>query len=150
RVLRSLDMQFAGQTHLLRVPLGDPRASVEDLAALFAEAYDARFRVRLPEMRPVLVNANTSVIGRRPTLSLAGLVDPAARAGTIDAAELERRPVFLDGAWVETPVFARERLPLGVRLTGPAILSQMDTTLLLEPGWHLAEDADGNLLLTRG
>ncbi|MEO0427118.1 MAG: hydantoinase/oxoprolinase family protein [Pseudomonadota bacterium] len=149
RVLRSLDMQFAGQTHLLRVPLGDPHASVEDLAALFAEAYDARFRVRLPEMRPVLVNANTSVIGRRPTLSLAGLVDPAARAGTIDAAELERRPVFLDGAWVETPVFARERLPLGVRLTGPAILAQMDTTLLLEPGWHLAEDADGNLLLTR-
>ncbi|MEO1318265.1 MAG: hydantoinase/oxoprolinase family protein, partial [Pseudomonadota bacterium] len=149
RVLRSLDMQFAGQTHLLRVPLGDPRASVEDLAALFAEAYDARFRVRLPEMRPVLVNANTSVIGRRPTLSLAGLVDPAARAGTIDAAELERRPVFLDGAWVETPVFARERLPLGARLTGPAILSQMDTTLLLEPCWHLAEDADGNLLLSR-
>ncbi|MEL7174801.1 MAG: hydantoinase/oxoprolinase family protein, partial [Pseudomonadota bacterium] len=116
---------------------------------LFAEAYHARFGVHLPEMRPVLVNANTSVIGRRPSVSLAGLIDPAARAGSIADAETARRPVFLEGAWVETPVYARERLPAGTQLPGPAILSQMDTTLLLEPGWRLAEDAEGNLLLER-
>ncbi|MEM9763482.1 MAG: hydantoinase/oxoprolinase family protein [Pseudomonadota bacterium] len=149
RILTSLDMQFAGQTHLLRVALTDRRPDVPTLAALFAKAYHARFGVHLPEMRPVLVNANTSVIGRRPSVSLAGLIDPDARAGSIADAEIARRPVFLDGAWAETPVYDRERLPAGASLAGPAILSQMDTTLLLEPGWHLAEDGEGNLLLER-
>ncbi|MEO1599332.1 MAG: hypothetical protein AAFU49_02485, partial [Pseudomonadota bacterium] len=38
------------------------------------------------------------------------------------------------GAWVETPVYARDRLPLDAVIDGPAVLQQMDTTVLVEPG----------------
>ncbi|MEM6943805.1 MAG: hydantoinase/oxoprolinase family protein, partial [Pseudomonadota bacterium] len=149
RVLTSVDMQFAGQTHLLRVALEDRRPGIEALATLFAEAYDARFRVRLPEMRPVLVNANTSVVGRRAAVSLAGLIDPDGRSGSLAEARTGARRVVFDEGPRQAAIYARERLPLGARLEGPAILEQLDTTVLLEPGWQAVEDGEGNLILSR-
>ncbi|MFZ1105665.1 MAG: hydantoinase/oxoprolinase family protein, partial [Hyphomicrobiaceae bacterium] len=83
-VLHGADMQFRGQTHLIRVAVPSPAVSREELQALFEEAYHARFRVRLPEIRAVLVNLVTSVIGRRRGLdlaTLAGTGDGPARIG---------------------------------------------------------------------
>ena len=52
-VLHGADMQFRGQTHLIRVTL--PRAGVsrDEMQALFEAAYFARFQVRLPEIKAV-------------------------------------------------------------------------------------------------
>src|SRR5262245_26228533 len=47
-VLYAADMQFRGQTHLIRVELPGAEVSREALRALFAVAYFARFQVRLP------------------------------------------------------------------------------------------------------
>ena len=34
----------------------------------------------------------------------------------------------------DTPVYAREDLPAGVRFEGPAVIDQLDTTTLVPPG----------------
>src|SRR6185369_13774482 len=68
-VTHGADMQFRGQTHLIRIGIPSADVSREALQALFEEAYFRRFQVRLPEVRAVLVNLVTSVIGRRQTLS---------------------------------------------------------------------------------
>ena len=52
--------------------------------------------------------------------------------------------------WHDTPVYAREKLPLDARLAGPAILEQMDTTILIEPQDSAVSDDDGNILVTVG
>jgi N-methylhydantoinase A len=65
RVLHSADMQFRGQTHLIRVSLPSADVSRVRLQELFEAAYFQRFQVRLPEIRAVLVNLNTTVIGER-------------------------------------------------------------------------------------
>jgi hypothetical protein len=74
-VLHSADMQFRGQTHLIRVALPRPGMTRAEIQAAFEAAYFARFQVRLPEIRAVLVNLNTSVIGRRRPFPLAALLD---------------------------------------------------------------------------
>ncbi|MDN2567021.1 hydantoinase/oxoprolinase family protein [Aquibium sp. A9E412] len=148
--VHTADMQFVGQTHLLTVALPGPAVDRATLQRLFEEAYFARFRVRLPEIRANLVNLNTSVIGVRGDIDLATLIDPAGRAGDLDAARVERRPVFFDGAWHDTPVYARERLPLDAVIDGPAILEQLDATTVIEPGDRATTDADGNLLVAVG
>lgn len=150
QVLHSADMQFVGQTHLLNVPLPSAAVDRATLQALFEKAYFARFRVELPEIRANLVNLNTSVIGLRAPLDLSTLIDPAGRAATLDGALNEVRPVWFDGRWIDTPVYARERLPLDAAFDGPAILEQMDATTVLPPGDSLAGDADGNLIVTIG
>ena len=63
---------------------------------------------------------------------------------------METRPVWFDGAWRDTPVYARERLPLDTMVEGPAILEQLDATTVLEPGDTARSDTDGNLIVEVG
>jgi N-methylhydantoinase A len=139
-VLHSADMQFRGQTHLIRVAL--PRAAMTraEIQAAFEAAYFARFQIRMPEIRAVLVNLNTSVIGRRRGFDLRALLPP----GDGDALVGER-PLYADGAWHAAKVWQRERLAAGARIAGPAIIQQADATTVLEPGSEAAVDPLGNL-----
>lgn len=150
RFLHSADMQFAGQTHLINVLLPSPKIEPAALQDLFEKAYFARFKVALPEIRANLVNLNTSVIGVRPEVDLSALIDPSGRAATLDGALLERRQVWFDGAWRDTPVYSREKLPLDAIVEGPAILEQLDATTVLEPGDVASSDRDGNLVVEVG
>ncbi len=145
-IMVSADMQFIGQTHLMRVALPDISPSRKTIQRLFEQAYHTRFHVDLPEIRAQLVNLNVSVVGRRPSLDLSALIDPTGRAATLDAAKTGMRNVMFSDH-VETPVYDRERLPLDAQITGPAILEQMDTTIVVEPGDHVTQDADGNLII---
>ncbi len=86
RFVHSADMQFVGQTHILKVPLPSTAISRGALQALFEAAYFARFKVSLPEIRANLVNLNSSVIGTRDPLDLSTLIDPAGRAASLDGA----------------------------------------------------------------
>ena len=140
----SADMQFIGQTHLLRVPLPSTTPTREDLQQRFEAAYHARFRVNLPTIRANLVNLNTSVIGQRPEMDLSRLIDPAGRLAI--PTPQSTRPVWFNG-WVETPVYWRDHLPLDLHLNGPAIIEQMDTTTLVHPGCTVTSDPDGNLII---
>jgi N-methylhydantoinase A len=150
RFLHSADMQFVGQTHLINVSLPCPAPTRAELQAAFETAYFARFRVSLPEIRANLVNLNTSVIGERPEVDLSTLIDPAGRAATLAEALTETRAVWFDGAWIDTPVYARERLPLDAVFVGPAILEQLDATTVVEPGDRVRQDKDGNVIVEVG
>ncbi len=150
RVLYSADMQFIGQTHLLRVPLPDGQPDRTTLQTLFEKAYSERFQVDLPEIRANLVNLNCSVIGARPEIDLSMLIDPSARAASLADARIAVRTVRFEHASYDTPVYRRERLPSDATLTGPAIVEQMDTTVLIEPDDRATQDRDGNLLIEIG
>jgi N-methylhydantoinase A len=144
-ILYGADMQFRGQTHLIRVALPGPDITREAMQALFEEAYHKRFQVRLPEIRAVVVNLVTSVIGRRRAFPLSSLLDPAARAGTVENSRLGSRPLYADGRWQEAAVYAREALPFGARIEGPAVVQQVDATTVIEPGALATVDDIGNL-----
>ena len=143
------DMQFVGQTHILRVPLPNAMPTQADLQTRFEAAYHDRFRVELPEIRANLVNLFTAVTGRRPEVDLSRLIDPSGREMWLEMARTATRPVWF-GGWIETPVYDRERLPLAASISGPAVLEQMDTTILLHPGDHATQDSDGNLIVEVG
>ena len=149
REIHSVDMQFIGQTHLLRVPLPGPTPSLNELQTRFEDAYFQRFHVELPEIRASLVNVNTSVIGRRAEIDLSLLIDPAGRKNTLAEAQTGSRSVWFDG-WRDTPIYWRDFLPLDAVMTGPAIVEQMDTTILIEPGDTAVQDHDGNIIITIG
>ena len=90
-VIHSADMQFQGQSHILGVPLETATPSLDELQGLFERAYWKRFEVELPEIRAVLVNLHTAVLGRRPGIELATLAAGGGRgAGSGDGVESNR------------------------------------------------------------
>ena len=133
-VLRSLDMQFRGQTHLIRVALPAGSLSRAALQSLFEDAYFKRFEIRMPEIKAVVVNLNTSVIGRRRPFPIQALIDGKGRAQTIAGAATDERLVHAAGRWHTAPVYARDKLPISKAFAGPAIVEQIDATVVIEPG----------------
>jgi 5-oxoprolinase (ATP-hydrolysing) len=58
-------------------------------------------------------------------------------------------PVFLHGAWTETRFVRREALRPGDTLTGPAVVVEPHTSILVEPGWRARITAHDHVELTR-
>lgn len=141
-------MKFEGQTHVLRVRLEGPDVTLERLHSLFDQAYWNRFAVRLPEMRPVLVDVHTTIFGRRPGVSLDNLLRRKSGASLKESQLTTRSVWFAEGGWQEVPIYQRETLPSDAKFSGPAIVVQLDTTTIIEPGTRVEVDSIGNLILT--
>jgi N-methylhydantoinase A len=85
-------------------------------------------------------------VGVRPKFDLTVL---APQSATLNP-PLGVQRVFHAGQWWDAARHARLELPVGVRIDGPAILEQPDTTVWLEPGFHATVDTLGNLLVRAG
>ena len=144
RVIHAADMQFQGQSHILSVPLETATPTLEELQALFEHAYWNRFEVELPEIRAVLVNLHTAVLGRRPGIALATLAGGESESGCVGP---ERRTVRFSTERRSTRILRRESLGPGSVLEGPAIIEQLDTTTVLPPGFRALVDESGNLIV---
>ena len=145
--LHRADMQFQGQSHILPVAIDSTAISLEELRAVFAAAYWKRFGVALPEIRPVLVNLHTAVIGRRKAVSLRAIASSTPKA-TLAESRRTTRPVWFDGGWIDTPVYVRDLLPERARFDGPAIVEQLDCTTVIGPRQRVEVDAIGNMVVT--
>ena len=144
----SADLQFQGQSHLLTVPLPGLEVTREEIQQRFEAAYLHRFQVELSELSAVLVNLHTVVIGRRRRIDLAVLADPKLAAREVSGAIVGRRKVWFDGGFRDTAVYAREKLPAGARFHGPAMVEQLDTTIVIEPEDEVERDSLGNLIVS--
>ncbi len=58
-----------------------------------------------------------------------------------------RQAIHLDSGIVEAPIYARGRLGAGVRIAGPAIITQLDATTLLLPRQTAEMHATGSLIV---
>jgi len=79
----------------------------------------------------------------RPAPASASIAPAAAQ----DAQDVHM--LYWNGAAHPAKVLARQDLPVGSRLDGPAILAQEDTTVVVLPGWHVQVDGAGNLLIEK-
>ncbi|MDP6655107.1 MAG: hydantoinase/oxoprolinase family protein [SAR324 cluster bacterium] len=147
-IIHDVDMQFQGQTHILNFPVQETRLSRESLQSAFEKAYWDRFNVELPEIRAVLVNIHTAVIGRRKPVPLASLVSAKEQKNTIDDCLSGTRRVWFESGWKETPVYKREFLMVNAKFKGPAVIEQLDTTIIVEPENQVEVDLEGNLIIT--
>jgi len=147
-VQHEVDLLFRGQSHVFRVPVTAPGFQPRVVLSDFLERYKARFDIELPEMTAILVNLRTTVIGRRAP------VDLTTFAPAIGGSEVPRprgaRQVRFNNGWFDTRIFDRASLGRGATLTGPAIVEQPDTTVVIDPGATAVVDALGNLVISAG
>jgi N-methylhydantoinase A len=141
---RSLDLRYRSQAFELNLELaGESLAAIE---AAFHARHQAVYGHADPTATIELVNARLTAYGVVPKPAAAR---HEAVGASLEAALVERRPVWFDGARHDCPVWERERLPERAPLTGPAIVEEFGATTVIPPGWRGALDAHGNLRLER-
>ena len=153
-ILFELDMHYVGQTHTVSVPLpvslqnGTTGVDPSIVWKAFERAYQASFSRLLPGVPAKIVNLRTAAVGRRPHFDLAALAPEAS--ASIEKARLGSRPVWFDGGWHDTAIYARLDLPVGAVVHGPAILEQPDATTVIDPDLIARVDDFGNIIVERG
>ncbi|MFO7858954.1 MAG: hydantoinase B/oxoprolinase family protein, partial [Ectothiorhodospiraceae bacterium] len=138
-----LQLHYAGtETHLLV-----EHADAEAARSAFEALHRARFGFAMPDKPVVIAAAVVEVMGRDRAVT-AEAEQPARPAGT-SLQPLDRVQVWLDGGYRTVPVFDREALYPEDTITGPAIIRDPVSTIVVEPDWALAVNAHGHLVLSR-
>jgi N-methylhydantoinase A len=145
-----LDMAYIGQTHTVSVPLSvkteggrvtpPTRAEIEEA---FDTAYRATFGRLLQNGVRRILNLRSAVTGKRPKFDLSAL----APSDDGSSEPIARRQVHFADSWHDTAIYDRLALPVGTVIKGPAILTQPDTTVLIEPDLQGRVDPFGNTII---
>ena len=146
----SLDMQFIGQTHILRIELPNSNPDLDYLQKSFEKSYLNRFKVKLSEIKANIVNVNTTIQGHKAPFDISLLNNKLDRRLDLDNALLEYRNVYFKDKFLNTPIYSRDRMPFEFEMKGPAIIEQMDTTILIEPNDKVYGDYLGNMFIEIG
>jgi N-methylhydantoinase A len=142
-----LDMRYAGQNSELsvnvdRAHLDEP--ALAHLTTFFHQRHKDRYGYDMLDQPVEIVTLRLVVTVSRPSLPHGHL----ARASSVDQALQGRRQVwFAETGFVPTPIYARDQLPLDAELSGPCIIEQMDTTIVVPPRAMPRVDAFGYLHL---
>ena len=145
-----LDMAYVGQTHTVSVPLkvktdGSTVAAVTraEIETAFDATYKATYGRLLQNGVRRILNLRSAVTGKRPKFDLSTLAPPeGGRAEKVGV-----RRVHFGDKWYDTAIYDRLALPSGTKIVGPAILTQPDTTVLIEPHLQGRVDRFGNTII---
>jgi N-methylhydantoinase A len=132
-------LRYRGQGGEVAVPWVD---SKDGLEAAFAAAHRALYGFTLDT--PIeLVTLRVEATGRMPE-------PPRPLLGNGSGAKPSGHyTVHLASGEAEVPLYDRARLGAGDTITGPAIVSQLDATTLIAPGWTGEAHPSGAIFLTR-
>ena len=138
-ISRSADLRYKGQSFEITVPAGEARSAAELIAA-FHEAHRRNFGHADPQTPVQVVNLRVSSSRPPPPIRLLQAECVAHAAKPIGTTKL-----YAGGAWCEAKLFERKDLDPGATLTGPAIVIQDDTTLLVPKAWTVRVDGFRNI-----
>jgi len=141
------DLLYRGQSHVMRVSVERPFDPAAVLASLEAR-YRERFDIELTEMTAILSNLRTASFGRRSRVDFS--IFAPRPGGSMDDARRGSRKVYFGGKWLDTALYSRDALPVGAKIEGPAIVAQLDTTILIDPGASAVVDPLGNIVIAVG
>lgn len=146
-----LDLRYDGQGYEVEVPLPDGAAPalLLDLPRLFAAAYALVFGQSFEDWPVEIVAWKVEVQGPVPGEHVSYSL---AQGNTTEPVVKARRPIYLPehaGA-VEVPVYDRYSLKPGMRVAGPALVEERESTCVLGAGDVAAIDAQGNLVIDLG
>ncbi|MBM4416404.1 MAG: hydantoinase/oxoprolinase family protein, partial [Chloroflexi bacterium] len=148
----ALDLRYVGQSYELTVALdgGGATLDLDHARRDFDALHEARFGHHDPgaAVEVVTARATARAAGPAPELLAALRASPAA-AGTREEPQPGRADVWIDGRRVPAALHARDALRAGDRIVGPAVVTQLDTTTYIAPGWVARVDDASNLVLER-
>lgn len=146
---RYLDMRYIGQSWKLSIPLPEGELGASITAAMkkaFDQQHEQIYGFSVPEEGVEIVNVGLSAVGlvEKPKLR-----EVPQATGAAESARKGLRAVYFPetGGFVECPIYDRYALQQGHIFPGPAIVEEMDSTVVVHPGYNAHVEAFGILVL---
>jgi 5-oxoprolinase (ATP-hydrolysing) len=134
-------LRYAGSDTALEVEWRSLRA----MRRAFEAEHKARFGF-VDRAKALVVEA----VNVEATGGAARFVERARPVRSLAAPSPERAAKFFsNGAWRDAKVFVREKIPLGARITGPALIIEPHQTIVVEQGWRAEITAKNHVVLRR-
>ena len=146
---RSAEMRFSGQGYEIEAPIPGGALDAGRFAEIregFLSAYRQLFE-RAPDHLPIeSLTWRLRASGKKPELALEYRDSAAGLAG----ARKGTRPVYFheEHAFVDATIYDRYALAPGVRLAGPAVIEERESTVVIGHGATVEVDASLNLLVS--
>lgn len=144
----SVDMRYDGQGHFIEVPLPEGVPSIDSISemnARFRKLHEDKYGHQL-EADTETVNFRLKAIGR---IKYAKIKELGTGEMPADALIGDRR-VFLDGNFIDCPIYDRNKLLAGNQIEGPAIIQEPVHTTVVSADQSLHVDTFGNLVVKIG
>jgi N-methylhydantoinase A len=145
RMDHELKMRYVGQWRSLDVSCSRPIESMESIREQFHRQHERAYAYSDEDQQVELYGLR--VTGRGivdkpsfPDIQTQGLND--AHTGTRDAYFEEI------GEYVDTDIYSRDQLGAGATFSGPAIVEQMDSTVVVPPNSEVELEETGNIIIT--
>ena len=141
----SLDMRYVGQSHELTIPYTGQLANDMALVEAFHGVHETRYGYRQGHAGVEIVTVRLTAVApiKPPELKPHTPTDSDASAAVIG-----EKLVWFAGRPVTTALYDRPKLLPGHHFSGPAIVFQYDTTIVIAPQWEASVDLYSNVLLT--
>ncbi|WP_317928551.1 hydantoinase/oxoprolinase family protein [Halioxenophilus sp. WMMB6] len=145
-VVFQADLRYAGQAFEISVEFTEQELKTGGLKVLtdhFDQEHEKLFTFKLGDgheilMIRALVKAVSGSIAERPL---------GEEILSLDDCKIQPTRFFYEGQWHEGALFDRAKLHQKLVVAGPAIISEMDSTTVVLPGYQANIDAVGNLLI---
>jgi len=144
-IYRSLEARYLGQNYELEVPFPAndfTGHAIENLWRRFHEEHKARFGFCIPgeTIETVTLKVVAVSLLRKPEISIlpdqVGIATPRGK-----------RLVLFEAGWLDAPIYSREYLGHGCRISGPAVVEEEASATVVCAGHSLVVDPFGHLLI---
>lgn len=145
---RKVDMRYLRQAYELTVSLTEAPFSIKAVDQLLKAFHELHRRAygHARDREPVeIVNLRLVAFGKLPGLTL----QKYESGDDLQPEPVANRRVYFGGRPLETPIYQRDSFRPGHIVAGPAIVEQLDSTIVVPPVFAAECDQFGNLILNR-
>lgn len=148
---RTMEMRYVGQVHECNVLIPNGKLDAESVQTIlesFHQRHKELYTYDERDSKVELVNIEVAVIGK---ISKPQLPTLPAQQGDISQAQIDSREMLFDQSydWIDTPIYDGEQFGAGAVVTGPALIQEPTTTLVIKDGWQAELHETGTYKLTR-
>jgi N-methylhydantoinase A len=142
---RAVNMRYAGQWRSLTIAIGKGQDSIPDAVKRFQSEYQSQYAYLNPTAPIEVYQLALTATGQLPEVQFR----KHEVIGGVPVRQ-SQRPVAFDetGDFIATNIYSRSSLSAGTVVTGPAVIEQLDTTVLIPPGFKAQVDEWLNLRIS--
>ena len=140
------DLRYAGQAFQITVDFTEAELADKGIARItdeFDEEHEQLFTFKLGDGHEILM---IRAVVKAKAKAIAELT-MGQEGASLEECKLHDSRFYYEGAYHDAAIYDRNKLDEGLVVPGPSIVSEMDSTTVVLPGYQARVDSVGNLLI---